>query len=115
MLIRNIIFVASLRMSLLRKHAVSEVSRLALGRASASPAALWSRQFSGAEPLVIHANRPRSTYEEAFAQSLKNPEDFWGKAAYAVTWNKKWDQVLDASDPVFPKWCAAALHRHPFT
>ena len=72
LIIGNIIFVASLRMSLLRKHAVYKVSRLALGGASASPAALWSRQFSGAEPLVIHANRPRSTYEEAFAQSLKN-------------------------------------------
>lgn len=91
-------------MSLLRQNALSTVSRLSLASNPITPSAVLSRQFSGSEPFVIHANRPRLTYEEAFTQSIKNPEDFWGKAAYAVTWNKKWDKVLDASDPVFPKW-----------
>ena len=93
-------------MSFIRKDAISKVSRLSLASVHPATPAVLSRQFSGAEPFVIHEKRPPITYEDAFAQSIKNPEEFWGKAAYAVTWYKKWDRVLDASDPVFPKWYA---------
>ena len=59
-------------------------------------------------------------YDEAWEQSIKDPEGFWGKAAEAIHWDKKWDQVLDASNPPFYRWfvggklntCYNALDRH---
>ncbi len=43
-------------------------------------------------------------YEEAFEQSLKDPEGFWGEAAEDVHWYKKWDKVLDDSNKPFYRW-----------
>jgi propionyl-CoA synthetase len=43
-------------------------------------------------------------YDEAFAKSIKDPDGFWGKAAEEITWVKKWDKVLDASNPPFYRW-----------
>lgn len=93
-------------MSLIRNEMLYNISRFSLLRKNLFPAVTQcTRNFSGAEPFVIHQNRPRVSYEEAFNQSIKNPEEFWGKAAYAVTWYKKWEKLVDNSDPVFPKWC----------
>jgi propionyl-CoA synthetase len=43
-------------------------------------------------------------YDEAFEQSLKDPEGFWGKHAEDVHWYKKWDKVLDDSNKPFYRW-----------
>ena len=43
-------------------------------------------------------------YEEAYARSLRDPEGFWAEAAQDIDWYETWDQVLDASDPRFPRW-----------
>ncbi len=43
-------------------------------------------------------------YEEAYAQSIQDPNGFWGKAAENVHWYKKWDRVLDDSNPPFYRW-----------
>ncbi len=43
-------------------------------------------------------------YEEAFERSLKDPEGFWGEAAEACFWYKKWDKVLDDSNKPFYRW-----------
>jgi propionyl-CoA synthetase len=43
-------------------------------------------------------------YQEAFQESIENPESFWGKAAEEIVWEKKWDQVLDDSKSPFTKW-----------
>jgi len=59
-------------------------------------------------------------YEEIFRESLENPEGFWGRAAEAISWEKRWDSVLDASKPPFYRWfvggvlntCYNALDRH---
>ena len=59
-------------------------------------------------------------YEEAFKRSLVDPESFWGEAAAGITWDKKWDKVLDASNPPFYRWfvggrlntCYNMLDRH---
>jgi len=59
-------------------------------------------------------------YEELFKRSISDPEGFWGEAAEAITWYKKWDKVLDSSNPPFYKWftggemntCYNALDRH---
>ena len=59
-------------------------------------------------------------FDEGFRKSIEDPEGFWGEAAGAITWYKKWDKVLDASNPPFYRWfiggelntCYNALDRH---
>ncbi len=61
-----------------------------------------------------------STFDELFRKSIEDPEGFWGEAAEAISWYKKWDKVLDASHPPFYRWftggelntCYNALDRH---
>ena len=48
-------------------------------------------------------------YEEAFRESLENPEAFWGRAAEEIDWDKKWDRVLDQSNSPFFKWFPGAM------
>jgi len=43
-------------------------------------------------------------YSEFYEQSISDPEEFWGKAAEAVQWEKKWDRVLDDSRKPFYRW-----------
>jgi propionyl-CoA synthetase len=60
------------------------------------------------------------TYKEVFQRSIQDPDGFWGEAAEAITWYKKWDKVLDSSKPPFYRWfaggemntCYNALDRH---
>ena len=59
-------------------------------------------------------------YQDAFQKSITDPEGFWGEYAESITWNKKWDKVLDDSNPPFYKWfvggelntCYNCLDRH---
>ena len=59
-------------------------------------------------------------YTSAFKESIQSKEEFWAKAAEDVRWTKKYDQVLDSSNPPFYKWfkggkintCFNALDRH---
>lgn len=59
-------------------------------------------------------------YEEVFRKSIEDPEAFWGANAEEIVWDKKWDKVLDASNPPFFKWfpggelntCYNAVDRH---
>ena len=44
--------------------------------------------------------------EVAFNRSLKDPAGFWGDAAEAVYWHKRWEKVLDDSRPPFYRWFA---------
>ena len=64
---------------------------------------------------------PRPTsYSEAYARWLEDPERFWAEAAEAVHWYRTWDVVLDDSRPPFYRWfrggvvntCYNALDRH---
>jgi propionyl-CoA synthetase len=60
------------------------------------------------------------TYRDAFRRSIEDPEGFWGEAAAALRWRKKWTRVLDRTDPAHPRWfeggeintCENALDRH---
>ena len=36
-----------------------------------------------------------SQYQEAYKESVDNPEKFWGTVAESFYWRKKWDRVLD--------------------
>src|SRR5688572_21552447 len=59
-------------------------------------------------------------YQQAYQQSINDPEGFWGNAAEAVTWIRKWDKVLDDSNAPFYQWfqggvvntCYNAVDRH---
>ena len=61
-----------------------------------------------------------NTYDRLHARSLSDPEGFWGEAAQDITWFKRWDNVLDNSNPPFTKWfkggvlntCYNAIDRH---
>ncbi len=61
-----------------------------------------------------------SRYDEVYRRSLDDPEGFWGEAAEGIHWYKKWDKVLDDSNPPFYRWfaggvtntCYNALDRH---
>ncbi len=59
-------------------------------------------------------------YRKAYDESIKNPEEFWGRAAKAVHWDRPYDRVLDDTNKPFYRWfaggelntCYNALDRH---
>ncbi len=59
-------------------------------------------------------------YDEVYRRSIEHPDEFWGQAAGSVHWYRKWDRVLDHSNPPFTRWfsggtlnsCYNALDRH---
>ena len=59
-------------------------------------------------------------YEDVFTRSIEAPEEFWGRAAERIDWTKRWDRVLDDSNPPFYRWfpggglntCYNCLDRH---
>lgn len=62
-------------------------------------------------------------YENTYRYSVENREAFWAEQAEQLHWFKKWDNVLDDSNPPFYKWFAGgktnivynALDRHQQT
>ncbi|MEO5374524.1 MAG: propionyl-CoA synthetase [Alphaproteobacteria bacterium] len=61
-----------------------------------------------------------NAYELAYGRSLTDPEGFWGEAAESIHWTRKWDRVLDDSNPPIYRWfrggmmntCYNAVDRH---
>jgi len=43
-------------------------------------------------------------YKEIFAQSINDPDTFWGKAAQDVVWNKKWTRFSTTAKKPFYLW-----------
>ena len=43
-------------------------------------------------------------YERAFRESVEDPEHFWGAAAENVHWYKKYERVLNSTNPPFYRW-----------
>lgn len=60
------------------------------------------------------------SYNDVYRESIENPEQFWANAAEELHWYRKWDKVLDDSNPPFYRWfaggttntCYNALDRH---
>ncbi|ASQ90673.1 propionyl-CoA synthetase [Prosthecochloris sp. GSB1] len=60
------------------------------------------------------------SYNRLYQESIDSPETFWAKAGEKLHWYKKWDKVLDDSNPPFYRWfaggktntCYNALDRH---
>lgn len=56
-------------------------------------------------PSVEVVERSRiKDYESIYRQSVANREEFWAKEAESLDWYRKWDRVLDDSNPPFYKW-----------
>ncbi|MCW2247202.1 propionyl-CoA synthetase [Azospirillum fermentarium] len=61
-----------------------------------------------------------AAYDQLHDRSLSDPAGFWGDAAEEITWFKRWDTVLDGSNPPFYRWfkggvlntCYNAVDRH---
>jgi propionyl-CoA synthetase len=45
-----------------------------------------------------------SKYDEVHARSLADKARFWAEAAEAIDWEKRWDKVLDDTNPPFYRW-----------
>ncbi|MFI6514410.1 acetate--CoA ligase [Spirillospora sp. NPDC050679] len=59
-----------------------------------------NRRFPPPAELAESANVTADAYEEAAADRL----GYWEEQAGRLSWAKRWDQVLDWSDPPFAKW-----------
>ncbi|WP_213451520.1 acetate--CoA ligase [Rhizomonospora bruguierae] len=59
-----------------------------------------NRQFPPPEELARQANVTAEAYDEAAGDHLA----FWAKQAERLEWTRKWDRVLDWSNPPFAKW-----------
>ena len=61
-----------------------------------------------------------STYDATYEETLRDPERFWGRAAEAIHWRRRWDRVFDGSRAPFTRWfpggvlntCENALDLH---
>ena len=61
-----------------------------------------------------------SRYESEFIESIDESEKYWMNAAKDLFWHKKWDVILDSSNPPFYRWfpgakvntCYNCLDRH---
>ena len=59
-------------------------------------------------------------FDDVYQRSMEDPDGFWAEAAEDIAWYKKWDKVLDDSNPPFYKWfpgaecntCYNAVDRH---
>jgi propionyl-CoA synthetase len=59
-------------------------------------------------------------YQRACDEALRSPDLFWGRAAEAIPWHRRWHTVLDGSHAPFYRWftggelntCYAALDHH---
>jgi acetyl-CoA synthetase len=58
------------------------------------------RRFEPPEELAADANLK----EEAYQRADEDREGFWAEQAERLSWDRKWDQVLDWSNPPFAKW-----------
>ena len=48
-------------------------------------------------------------YEALYKQSIQDPQGFWAERASELEWFKKWDKVLDDSNPPFFKWFVGGM------
>ena len=81
-------------------------------------AILGTRRYSAAPE-----KKAMASITEIRRRSLEDPEGFWGEIADEIDWIKRWDRVLDDSNPPFYRWfvgaevntCYNALDRHVAT
>jgi acetyl-CoA synthetase len=55
-------------------------------------------------PEEVVKNAHIQDYESLYQKSIQDPQAFWAEQAENLEWYKKWDKVLDDSNPPFFKW-----------
>jgi acetyl-CoA synthetase len=83
---------------------------------------LMGNKFFYPSQLVLD-NANVKEYDDLYRFSVEEREKFWAEQAESLSWYKKWDKVLDASNPPFFKWFQGAktniihnaLDRHQLT
>ncbi|WP_028638693.1 acetate--CoA ligase [Nocardioides sp. URHA0032] len=58
------------------------------------------RRFEPPAEIAEHANLRAEAYDRA----AQDPEAFWAEQAERLSWDEKWDRVLDWDDRPFAKW-----------
>jgi len=53
---------------------------------------------------IIVARAHIKDYEAEYKRSIEKRDEFWAEEAERLDWYKKWDRVLDDSNPPFYKW-----------
>ncbi|KAK2717878.1 acyl-CoA synthetase short-chain family member 3, mitochondrial-like [Artemia franciscana] len=79
-----------------------------------------SERYEALADIRVSVPHIYGDYSQEYQESLVNPEEYWAKAAEEIVWHKKWNRVLDNSNPPFTKWfsggmlntCYNALDRH---
>src|SRR5437773_1093838 len=69
---------------------------------------------------VVYDQPPMSEYQEAYRESLEDPDAFWDRAARNISWFKPYERVLDSSRAPLVEWfpggllntCYNAVDRH---
>ncbi len=72
---------------------------------------------------LVTENATVTEYDNTYRYSVEKREEFWAQQAHMLTWYKKWDRVLDDTNPPFYKWftggktniVANAIDRHQQT
>ncbi|HVX85447.1 MAG TPA: acetate--CoA ligase [Phycisphaerae bacterium] len=63
------------------------------------------RLFAPPPEFTRHAAiKTMAEYEALYKESLDSPDTFWPRMASELHWFKKWDKLLDWSNPPFAKW-----------
>ncbi|HVT80080.1 MAG TPA: acetate--CoA ligase [Phycisphaerae bacterium] len=63
------------------------------------------RLFAPPPEFTRHAAvKTMAEYETLYKESLDSPDTFWPRMASELHWFKKWDKLLDWSNPPFAKW-----------
>jgi len=62
--------------------------------------------YNPSQNVIDYANVKE--YDNMYKYSIEHREDFWAEQASNLSWYKKWDKVLDASNPPFYKWFVGA-------
>ncbi len=52
------------------------------------------RTYKPPEEFIKNTNLTKEQYDRLYAESINDPEKFWGEQAERLTWFKKWDKVL---------------------
>jgi acetyl-CoA synthetase len=64
-----------------------------------------TREFPPSAEFAANAHVKSMAERDRLADwADKDPTGFWAKQAERLTWDRKWDQVLDWSNPPFAKW-----------
>ncbi len=77
----------------------------------------WALPFD--EKIVPENKRtliPIESYQKIHKSTVTNYREFWAGVASELDWFKRWDEILDDSNPPFYKWFPGGQleHQHKF-